>query len=219
MSAKAIELDDKLAEAHASLGLALALAKRYNEAIKEFDKAITLDPNSFEANYFYGRAAFGEGEEEKAALLFQRAAEIKPDDYQTLCLLGSIYKALGREEDSRRAAKEGLERAERQLALEPANPRPAYLGASCLLTIGEHERAHDWTVRALAIDPDDILVQYNVACIYSRLGKSEEAIELLERSLPRTGHEWARWIRYDSDLDPLRNDPRFQHLIDLTTSR
>jgi adenylate cyclase len=103
--------------------------------------------------------------------------------------------------------------------LEPANPRPAYLGASCLLTIGDRERAHDWTVRALAIDPDDILVQYNVACIYSRLGKTEDAIELLEGSLPRTGHEWARWIRHDSDLDPLRNDPRFQHLIDLTTSR
>jgi adenylate cyclase len=219
MSAKAIELDDKLAEAHASLGLALALAKRYGEAIKEFEKAIALDPNSFEANYFYGRAAFAEGEEEKAAALFQRAAEMKPDDYQTLCLLGSIYKALGREEDSRRAAKEGLKRAERQLALEPANPRPAYLGASCLLTIGDRERAHDWTVRALAIDPDDILVQYNVACIYSRLGKTEDAIELLEGSLPRTGHEWARWIRHDSDLDPLRNDPRFQHLIDLTTSR
>lgn len=218
-SVKAIELDDKLAEAHASLGLALALAKRYGEAVKEFERAVALDPNSFEANYFYARAAFGEGEEEKAAALFQRAAEIKPDDYQSLCLLVSIYKALDRDEESRRAAREGLVRAERQLVLEPDNPRPAYLGASCLLTIGDTERAHEWTVRALAIDPDDILVQYNVACIYGRLGKIEEALDLLERSLPRTGQEWARWIRYDSDLDALRNHPRFQQILDLTTSR
>jgi adenylate cyclase len=195
------------------------LAKRYDEAVKEFEKAIALDPNSFEANYFYGRAAFGEGEEAKAAALFQRAAEIKPDDYQTLCLLVPIYQSLGREEDSLRVAKEGLERAERQLALEPDNPRPAYLGANCLLAIGDRERAHDWTVRALAIDPDDILVQYNIACIYCHLGRLDAALDLLERSLPRTGSEWARWIRHDSDLDPLRNHPRFQHILELTTSR
>ena len=218
-SARAIELDDKLSEAHASLGLALALADRYGEAVEEFEKALAFDPDSFETNYFYGRSAFAEGEEEKAATLFQRAAEIKPDDYQTLCLLVPIYKTLGREADSQGAAREGLARAERQLALEPDNPRPAYLGANCLLALGEHERAHDWTVRALAIDPDDILVQYNVACIYSHMGKIEEALELLERSLPRSGREWARWVRHDSDLDPLRKHPRFQRILDLTKSR
>ncbi len=215
-SARAIELDDQLAEAHASLGFALALAQRYGEAVKEFDKAIALDPNSFEAYYFYARSAFGQGEEEKAAALFQRAAEIKPDDYQTLCLLVPIYKALGSEDESQAAAREGLERAERQLALELDNPRPAYLGASALLTVGDHERAREWTARALAIDPDDILVQYNVACIYARLGDLEQALDLLERSLPRTGPEWTRWIRHDSDLDSLRNHPRFHKMLEQT---
>ena len=100
-SGRAIELDDQLAEAHASLGFALALAQRYPEAVQEFDKAIALDPNSFETYYFYARAAFAQGEEEKAANLFKRAAEIKPDDYQTLCLLVPIYKSLGRKEESR----------------------------------------------------------------------------------------------------------------------
>src|SRR4029077_16812454 len=121
--------------------------------------------NSFETYYFYGRAAFAQGEKDKAAVLFQRAAEIKPDDYQTLCLLVPIYKALGREEESRAAAEQGLERAERQLDLELDNPRPAYLGASALPPLGDSARAREWTARALAIDPDDILVQYNVACI------------------------------------------------------
>jgi adenylate cyclase len=215
-SARAIELDDQLAEAHASLGFALALAQRYPEAVKEFDKATALDPNSFEAYYFYGRAAFAQGEEEKAAGLFQRAAEIKPDDYQSLCLLVPIYKSLGREEESLMAARQGLERAERQLSLELDNPRPVYLGASALLTIGENARAREWTARALAIDPDDILVQYNVACTYSRLGDREQALDLLERSLPRTGPEWSRWIRHDSDLDSLRTHPRFQKILELT---
>ena len=114
------------------------------------------------------------------------------------------------------AAQRGLERAERQLALELDNPRPAYLGASALLALGDSEKARAWIARALAIDPDDILVQYNVACIYSRLGELEQALDLLERSLPRTGPEWGRWIRHDSDLDPLRDHPRFHEILEQT---
>ena len=69
-SSRAIEIDPQLAEAHASLGFALALAQRYPEAVQEFEKATALDANSFEAYYFYARAAFAQGEEEKAANLF-----------------------------------------------------------------------------------------------------------------------------------------------------
>ena len=86
-SAKALALDDQLAEAHASRGLALSLGKRYEEATAEFERAIALDPNSFEAHYFYARACVTQGKLERAATLFERAAENKPDDYQSLCLL------------------------------------------------------------------------------------------------------------------------------------
>src|SRR5205807_1219056 len=52
-SAKALGLDDRLAEAHASRGLALSLGQRREEATAEFEEAIALDRNSFEAHYFY----------------------------------------------------------------------------------------------------------------------------------------------------------------------
>ena len=83
-SAKALALEDGLAEAHASRGLALSLGQRYDEAMAEFEQAIALDPNSFEAHYFCARACFAQGKFERAAALFERAAEIKPDDYQSL---------------------------------------------------------------------------------------------------------------------------------------
>ena len=54
-SAQALALDVGVAEAHASRGLALSLAQRHEEAMAEFERAIQLDPNSFEAHYFYGR--------------------------------------------------------------------------------------------------------------------------------------------------------------------
>src|SRR5438045_2611669 len=54
-SAKALGLDDKLAEAHASRGLALSLGQRQEEAMAEFEEAIALNPNSLPAHQFYGR--------------------------------------------------------------------------------------------------------------------------------------------------------------------
>ena len=63
MSEKALALDNGLAEAHASRGAALSAVKRYAEAETEFEKAISLDPNSFEAHYFYARACVFQGKD------------------------------------------------------------------------------------------------------------------------------------------------------------
>jgi len=215
-SAKALALENGLAEAHASRGLALSLGKRYEEATAEFEHAIALDPNSFEGYYFYARACFTQGKLERAATLFERAAEIKPDDYQSLILLTQIYRSLGRDENRRSAARRGIERAERELMLHPENPRPAYLGAAALVTLGETDRAREWVSRALAIDPDDVLTQYNAVCVYSLLGDIESAFDLLERLLPHAGHELkSGWIIHDSDLDPLRSHPRYKKILEL----
>jgi len=214
-SAKALALESGLAEAHASQALALSLEQRYEEAMAEFEKAIALDPNSFEGHYFYARACFAEGKLERAAALFERAAEIKPDDYQSVCLLVQIYRSLGRDGEKESAARRGIERAERELTLHPDNPRPAYLGATALVTLGQNDRAKEWLARTLAIDPDDILTQYNAACIYSRLGEIDTAFDLLERLLPHANHETKAWIKHDSDFDPLREHPRYQKILEL----
>ena len=218
-SAKALALDNRLAEAHASRGLALSLGERYEEAEAEFEQAIALSPNSFEAHYFYARACFAQGKFERAAALFERAAEIKPDDYQSLCLLIHIYRSLGRDRNKLDAARKGIERAEKELTIHPENPRPAYLGAAALVGIGETERAREWISRALAIDPDDVLTQYNVACVYSLLGEIDPAFELLERLLPYANHETKAWIKHDSDFDPLRSHSRYQKILELIGER
>ncbi len=215
MSAKALALEEGLAEAHASRGLALSLGERYDEAMAEFEQAITLDPNSFEAHYFCARACFAQGKLDRAAALFERAAEIKPDDYQSLCLLIHIYRSLKRDLDKESAARRGIERAESELTLHPENPRPAYLGAAALTALGETDRAREWSFRALAIDPDDTLTQYNVACVHSLLGDIEAAFDLLERLLPHANHETKAWIKHDSDFDPLRIHPRYQKIVEL----
>jgi adenylate cyclase len=214
-SGRALELDAGLAEAHASQGLALSLAQRYEEAMAKFEQAIAIDPNLFEAHYFYARACFAQGRLERAAALFERAAELKQDDYQSLILLIGVYRSIGRERDIAGTARRGIERAQVELTLHPENPRPAYLGASALLELGERDRAKEWLSRAMSIDPDDILTQYNVACAYARLGELEAAFDMLERFLPHANHETKSWIKYDSDFDALRGHPRYQRVLEL----
>jgi adenylate cyclase len=215
-SAKALALDSGLAEAHASRGLALSVEKRHDEAAAEFEQAIALDPNSFEGHFFYGRACFAEGKLERAATLFERVAEVKPEDYQALILLMQIYRSLGRDADIKSAARRGVERAEHNLTLHPDNARAAASAAAALVTLGEKDRAREWLSTALAIDPHDVNNQYNAACIYTKLGDMERALDVLERVLPHAGYELKHgWIKHDSDLDPLRSHPRFQKILDL----
>jgi adenylate cyclase len=210
---KALSLDNTLPEAHASRGHALAAARRYPEANAEFEKAIALDPNLFEAYYGYARASFAEGQLEQAARLFERASQLRPDDYQSVCLLIHIYRSLGRLADCKNAARRGIELAEKELSSHPDDPRPAHLGAGALFELGEMERAREWISRALAIDPDDPLTLYNVACGLTKLRDYDQAFALLERAIAGGGPELVNWVKYDSDLDGLRNDARYSALL------
>lgn len=216
-SAKALDLEGGLSEAHASRALALSLGERYPEAETEFERAIALNPNLYEAHYFFARASFAQGKVDQAARLYERAVEIKPDDYQSQILLIQIYRSLGRDKDIVDAARAGVKLAEGELAIHPDNPRPAYLGAIALAEIGEIARAREWTSRALAIDPDDVLTQYNAACVYSLLEDAEPALDLLARLLPQANHETKAWVKQDSDFAKLHNHPRWQKIVELAT--
>lgn len=55
-------------------------------------------------------------------------------------------------------------------------------------------------------------VLYNAACVYARLSKTEEAIDSLERAV-KNGFGRREWIEQDPDLNPIRDDPRFQALL------
>jgi len=49
-------------------------------------------PKFVRGSLLLARANFAQGKLERAAALFERAAEIKPDDYQSVCLLIQVYR-------------------------------------------------------------------------------------------------------------------------------
>ena len=78
--------------------------------------------------------------------------------------------------------------------------------------LGEVEKAINWAKRAHAIAPDDPEVLYNMACIYSLAGKIEQALDCFELAI-QLGFASLEWVENDSDLDPIRDQPRFQKAL------
>ncbi len=54
---------------------------------------------------------------------------------------------------------------------------------------------------------------FNVACAFAHADLIDEALDLLERGIAQ-GFGHRQWIEQDSDLDPLRDHPRFRDLME-----
>ena len=210
---KALELGPQLSESHTARGFVLALRGHYEEASREFEEALRLSPNSFDACYLYARACFAWKKTERSADLFRRGGSLQPDDFQCSMLLSQSLDMLGRKEEATAAAREGVRRAERRLDLQPTDTRALSLGAATLIRLGETTRAMEWCSRAVAIAPDEPTVLVNAACMYAKVGRKDEALACLEQSFGR-GFGKRDWVENDPDYDPLRDDPRFQALLE-----
>lgn len=210
---KALALDPNLSEPHASRGAALTAARKFDEATREFERALELDPDSFSTHFLYARSSILRGDLARAAKLLERASEILPSHYQPPCMLIQVYRSLGQREKLQQVALKAIPLAEQELTLHPEDPRPAHFGVAALIEVGENDRAREWISRALAIDSDDPATLYNCACAYGKLGDVDAALDLLEQVLQRGSPGYKEWMAHDSDMDPLRHHQRFQKLI------
>jgi serine/threonine protein kinase/tetratricopeptide (TPR) repeat protein len=207
-SRRAVDLDPELAQARMARGLALSLGRHHDRAEIEFETALRLDPNSFEAHYFYARDRFMEGELERAVRLYERASALRPEDHQPPLLSAQIYDDLGRPAEAAAARRRGVAIAAERLELHPDDTRALYMGANGLVALGELERGLEWARRAFARDPHDPVLLYNLACIFALAGRHDEALDFLERTV-QAGLMRIDWLRRDSNLDSVRSHPRF----------
>ncbi len=211
-SKRALELGPKLAEAHASRGLACLVGRDFKNAEASFREALQLNPRLFEAYYYYARTRFHQGDLDMAARLFRRAADTDPTDYQSRCLRVQILRGTGHEALAIEEAREAVEVLEKHLEWHPDDARSLHLGAGPLITLGQTERAKKWLRRALELDPDDPVVLYNVACNFAILGESDESLDYLERAVEQ-GTVSSDWMRNDEDLVSLHSNPRYVALL------
>ena len=211
-SAKAIAFNPNLAEGHASFGLALSITGDYKGAEKEFDNAVNLDPNLYEAHYYWGRTCFTQGKLAEAAKHFEDAWKLSPKDPQTPSILLQVYRSLGRQKDLEYAANATVEAGLQKLKEEPDNWRTCLSLAFGLNSLRRFSEAKKYVSLAIENNTDDSLINYNVACLYTGMGAIDKAMYHLETSL-KLGNNTRGWIENDSDLDPLRDLPEFQDLM------
>jgi adenylate cyclase len=210
---KALALDSALPEANAVRGFALANMDHRDEARMAFERALSLGPECYEANYYFARFSFSGGDLENAARFYVRALEIDPEDYKSPCLLQGVFDHLGQPENANRYGHLGIKRIENAYGSLPDTIDPLALGASVLAGLGEREKAREWLARALALNDAISDSWYNIACTYALLGDLEKALDLLEQWQPRTGSDQRRWLAEDRDFDSIRKHPRFMKLM------
>ncbi len=213
-SRKALELDPNSAEVHASRGRVLTLRGDHKLAADEFQIAIQIDPDLYEAHYYWGQEAMETGKLDEAATHMRRALEIGGNDLQSAMMTLSLVRGAGSESDIWNAAHRAFEIAERRLELNPADQGAHYVGANALIGMGDTGRANEWARMAAAIETTESRTNYNLACMFSLLGDTDNAIAHLERSIKEgVSDSKLEWMKQDPDLKSTRQDPRVRELL------
>lgn len=213
VSRKAIELAPHLAESHAARGYAFYVHEQFDEAEVEFEKAITINPRLFEPIHFYAQMARTLGQHEKSAELYCRAAEVRPEDYQTLALGAMMFDNLGEQDRERDLLEQFVDRANRALELNPNDARALALGAGVHLRLGDKKTGLEWLRRAQNKSPDSSNVLYNSACFHSLSGDPETALDFLERAADLGARNKLMW-ESDKDFESIKDHPRFRALLE-----
>jgi adenylate cyclase len=211
---KALALDPDLAEAHAAKGANLRHVGRFDEAWVEVETALRLDPECVEASNAAGDLCFSQGRVADAIPFWEKAAALIEADCGPTGMLVTCYTALGDTDGASHAARMTLARAEAILAQDRGNGFAMSYGVIALAVLGEADRCRDWIRRALLIDADNQLMRYNFACALSaQLKDIDGALDLLGPYLAQVTRADLDWAKTDPDMDPLREDPRFQAMI------
>ena len=218
---RALAINPNLAEAHCVKAHLLEEQGHQDQATAEIETAVRLDPESWEVNREAARLNFRQGRIREAIPFFEKAAALMESDWHNASMLVTCYRGTGESEQVRRVAQMAIERAEKAIAKDPSNTGVLSSGAGALAAVGEDQRAKEWIDRALLLDPDNIIMRYNLGCaLATDLKDADRAIEVLEPYFDKTVS--ATHIRHadvDPDLDPVRDHPRFKEMLSAAKQR
>jgi TolB-like protein/Tfp pilus assembly protein PilF len=240
---KALELDDSLAEAHASLGLIATEELEVNRGVNELERAIQLNPNYATAHHWLGLALATLRQSDRSIGELKRALELDPLSMIINADLSIIYLYARRYDAAEAQARKTLEIDSRSFVAH------YYLGAALQLTsrlkeaIPEFQKAVElnndpYSIAMLAqayarngqtnearkllahlneMAKSAEVPDYALATAYTSLGEKERAIEALEHGFAEGNKSYLFLLPGDPFLDDLRGDPRFEALVQKIT--
>jgi tetratricopeptide (TPR) repeat protein len=106
---KALELDDSLAEAHASLGLIASEELEIDRSVKELERAVELNPNYATGHHWLGLAFTARGQFDRSVEEMKRALELDPLSMIINADLSIAYSYARRYDEAEAQARKALE--------------------------------------------------------------------------------------------------------------
>ena len=238
---KALQIDDRLAEAHTSLAEIFCFDLDLLRAIPEFERAIELNPNYPTAHQWYGSSALTSlGRFDQAIAEVKRAIALDPLSLVINSDLGNSYYRARRYDEAIKQLRKtidldpdfyyahwnlgsalkakgdvagAIEQYEKARAL---NEDPSMLGllANAYAAAGRKTDAIKIRDDLEAISKQRYVSAYSFALVSLGLGDKDEALHRLQQGYEDRAGESLRFIKVDPLLDPLRGDPRFEALAE-----
>ena len=200
---KAIELEADYSNICSKGGI-LRTAGRYAEAIEVFDQAIEVDPLYAFAYYAKGWCHELSGDDDKAMECYDLGIDLDKEYAYIYLMRGQIH----------------LKRGDKIKAEEDFNTvlqlDTVVTDGSCrqyaLHFLGRDDEADEWMQKLIDDEPYDMGHYYDKACLYSRMGRTDEAVKALETAL-EMGYCAFPHIENDDDMDAIRGRDDFRALI------
>jgi TolB-like protein/tetratricopeptide (TPR) repeat protein len=234
---RALALDSTLAEVHAARGLSYHFAWRWDDAEREFRRALALNPRYATAHQWYGEHQAKLGRAAEGVASMRRALELDPLSLVIRNDLGLVL-LLNRQMSEARAAWEET------VAMDPSFSIPHYFLHRHGIMEGDLEAAEEagrrWVALTGAVGNSDILTLtramgdadlrpdafailerweagetprwLDIAFYRLYLGDREGALTALERAV-RAGAPMVAQIGHSPWMDPLRGEARFEALV------
>jgi eukaryotic-like serine/threonine-protein kinase len=239
---KALELDDTLGEAHASLA---NIKATYDwdmpGAESEFRRAIQLNPNDPSIHHLYSLALVKPGRLDEAIKEEKRALELDPLSLFSNRALGAEYyysrlydQAIEQEQKAleldpnfavahtdlgfiyiqKSRYQEGIAEFEKALAISPTNTGVLSNAGYGYGVAGRRAEAQKILSRLTEVSKQKYVSPRLTARLYAGLGDKDKAFESLEKGYDDRSLETAFGsVSNDPSLDSLHSDPRFADLL------
>jgi adenylate cyclase len=218
-AARAVALDPQLADAHVAMAAVHRSRGHFAEGLAACERALAIEPDSYIAHRFAGLCCIGLRSYTDAAAHFEAATASLESDFTAASFVVQCHEANGDSLKAREAARRALTRIEKVVAAQPDHGRAIGFGVGMLASLGETERAKEWVVRGRLLDPGNASLLYNFACAMVQLHDVDAALEQLQGVTEIMNAGMLKWIEADSDLDPLRDEPRFRAMLEKARQR
>jgi len=210
----ALAVDPTIAEAHLPMFKRLQERGQPEAAAAKMEIAIRLGADSWSVNKEAGRFYLSRRDVPAATSHYEKAVELMETDFHAWAMLATCYSALGEQAKLREVAKRMVSESQKAVQQDPSNGAALGILAGGYAILGEVAKTREWIDRALLIDPDNLNMRYNFACILAdALRDKEAALKMLESTISRSGAYQVMIADTDTDFDAIRDDPRFQKII------